>query len=513
MSSARDPGRRLRSAAAVAGLFFALAVAGAAAKDGPAGADSAAAGDRPIVAVVPIHGSVSGFMARSFARRIEQALALDPRFIVVDIDTWGGELEPAYEIAGTIERLPVEAVALVSNRAISAGALIAFSTRAIYMLPDTHLGDCEPITTAGGRLETAPEKIVTMLRSTFENYARKNAYPVAPAIAMVDKDYDEVLRVTWEDVRGRQHIDHLGGRALEEWSRDESRRVISTEVVVPRGKLLTVSARAAAEMGLAKAVSTREEVLRALEKKAGTRLAVRELAGPRWESWGAVLTSPVIHAALLFIGILGVLIEITHPGLLFPGIAGIAGLALAFGGGWLGGQTSALDMALVAIGLVLLGIELFVLPGFGVVGFTGIGLIVVGGFLSLQTFGLPSNPWESIEFEKNLVRFGIGSLATVAAFAAALRVLPKSPVLKNVILASEQLPEDGYTVASPACVALLGRRGVALTPLRPAGKVRVGDEQLDVVTDGAWIERGEAVEVIETSENRIVVRSVSGGGA
>jgi membrane-bound serine protease (ClpP class) len=460
------------------------------------------------IAVIPIHGEIDGLAARSFARRLELALAAGPSVVVLDMDTWGGELQAAYDMADRVKRIPVDSVALVENKAISAGALISLAAGSIAMLPDSRLGDCEPITVADGEMRTAPEKVKTTLRSDFENFALKNGYPPALAVAMVDKDFDDVVRVTWEDERGTEHTEYARGADVEAWGREGRRRVLAREVVVPRGQLLTMSDRKAEEFGFAMRVRSREELFQRLSRKAGAPLEARTFEAAGWEPWAALVSSVPVQALLLFLGLLGILIELTHPGHALPGALGLAALALACGGGYVAGHTTALDMALVGIGLLLLAGEVFFLPGHGVLALSGIACIVVGGFLSLQSFGLPATRWEAVEFRRNLKIFGGGFAATIAAFALALRFLPGSPLFRRLVLSSEQRPEDGYTVATGDGVALLGRRGVAASTLRPAGSVLLGETRLDALAQGEWIEQGAPVEVVETRGSAVVVRRV-----
>lgn len=497
----------MRWAALAAASFLLTAGAAALAEDRKVAPPPGPEGPGPI-AVIPIHGEIDGVMARSFARRLDLALATNPRFVVLDMDTWGGELGAAYDIADRVKRIPVDTVAFVSEKAISAGALISLAAGSIVMMPDSRLGDCEPITVLDGEMRTAPEKVKTALRSDFENFARKNGYPPLLAIAMVDKDIDDVVRVTWEDPSGTTHTDFVAGRTLESWGRDERRRVVSEEVIVPKGQLLTMSARKAEDLGFATTVKSREDLFDRLGRKAGGPLVARTFESPAWEPWAGTLSTVHVQALLLFLGILGILIEMTHPGQVVAGGLGLCALAAACAGGYFAGHTTVLDMGLVAVGIMLLAGELFFLPGHGVLALAGIACLAVGGFLSLQSFGLPTTHWEAAAFKRNLKIFSGGFAATIAAFALALRFLPGSPLFRHLVLSSEQRPEDGYTVASGEGMSLIGKHGTAASMLRPSGWVQVGERRYDALAKGEFVEPGAAVEIIDTTENRLVVRRV-----
>ena len=164
----------------VAALAPALAIAAIEAPELPAGAAG-------LAYEIPVHGEINGVLARTFERRLEEALAHKPAYVILDMDTWGGELHAAYEIADKVVKVPEEVVtiAFVSEKAISAGAMISLACNRIAMKPNTRLGDCEPITIASGEMETAPEKIKTTLRSDFRNYAERNGYPADLAVAII----------------------------------------------------------------------------------------------------------------------------------------------------------------------------------------------------------------------------------------------------------------------------------------------------------------------------------------
>jgi membrane-bound serine protease (ClpP class) len=451
-------------------------------------------------------------MAMSVERRVDQVLAMTPRprFAIFDLDTWGGEVGAAFDIADRIGKLDqnVTAVAYVSEKAISAGALIAISCDSIAMRPNTRIGDCEPITVGkDGTIETLPEKMVTVIREHFRSYAEQNGYPVALAIAMVDKS-DEVLRITSEpDGGGKPVQTYVLGREFAEWPVEKKARAAGRETVVATGQLLTMNHSRAKEYGFARwVVDDVPDLVRRLEAEAGTPLVTRRIETSAWEDFVAFLNSPEVKTALMMIGILGILIELKAPGILIPGAIGVGCLALAFFGGYLAGLAEVIEIVLVLIGFGLLAVELFLIPGFGITGIAGIVCIAVGMVLSLQSFDWPETQWEFGKLRENVLSFFVGLTLAVGLFLLSLRFLPETRLLSRLVLSAKQKAEDGYTVASSARVALLGRVAVAATPLRPAGKIDLEDERLDAVAEGEFIEKGEKVEIVETDENRLVVR-------
>jgi membrane-bound serine protease (ClpP class) len=209
---------------------------------------------------------------------------------------------------------------------------------------------------------------------------------------------------------------------------------------------------------------------------------------------------------LMFIGVLGVMVEFYHPGMLIPGAVGLMCLAIAFFAGNLLGVVEFIDIALLAVGVVLILVEVFVIPGFGVVGILGLLAFLAGCFLTLQETKIPVTVGEIALVRMNFQAFLGGLVMTGLAFFLLVRFLPQSPWIGRIVLQTEQRVEDGYTVASSARVALLGSVAEAITTLRPSGKVTIGDDQHDAVAEGSFIEKGTVVEVIEVAGSHVVVR-------
>jgi membrane-bound ClpP family serine protease len=159
-----------------------------------------------------------------------------------------------------------------------------------------------------------------------------------------------------------------------------------------------------------------------------------------------------------------------------------------------------------------LALEIFVLPGFGLFGLAG-GLLVISSLiLASQTFVLPRNDYQLHQLRNSLLTLTGAGIGIVVAVAAIRRYLPHTPVLNNMVLAppsTEEVSRISEREALARLDHLLGRRGVAFTPLVPGGKARIDDDLVDVLTDGEFVDRGLAIEVIEVRGNRVVVRGLS----
>jgi membrane-bound serine protease (ClpP class) len=213
------------------------------------------------------------------------------------------------------------------------------------------------------------------------------------------------------------------------------------------------------------------------------------------------LTHPVVSSLLITVAMLGIIVELRTPGFGVPGGLGLASLALFFWGHWLVQLAGWEELLLVGAGLVLLVLELFVIPGFGIAGALGIVALLAG--LSLSVVGTGAT-WEFI-----LRAVGRVVLSLVLALVASLlllRILPHLPFGRRLILETGLGTGQGYTSAPVRDRSWMGKRGIAHSPLRPAGIAEIDGERVDVVSDGDLIEAGQPIEVVRVDGNRIVVR-------
>jgi membrane-bound serine protease (ClpP class) len=213
------------------------------------------------------------------------------------------------------------------------------------------------------------------------------------------------------------------------------------------------------------------------------------------------LTHPVISSLLMTVGLLGLLIEIRTPGFALPGIVGLLSLGLFFWGHWIVQLAGWEELLLVATGLVLLGLEVFVFPGFGVAGMAGI-LALIGG-LGLTLVGAGATTAVVLGA---LGRVALSIVLAIAGGLAALTVLPRLPFGRQLVLDTDMDAEDGYASAPPRDRLQLGLTGRAWSPLRPAGVAEINGARVDVVSEGAFIDAGAPIEVTRVDGNRIVVR-------
>jgi len=211
------------------------------------------------------------------------------------------------------------------------------------------------------------------------------------------------------------------------------------------------------------------------------------------------------------VGLLGLYMEFKVPGFGLPGIVGISCFAVFFFSKHLSGMAAYWEILLFIVGLGLLAVEIFVIPGFGIAGFAGIILIVTGLLLALVPAGI-TGAQVDVDF---LVKSGLYFVATlVLAFiiaAGLAKVLPRTPVVGRFFLGepqAESVPHHAGAGITEGRETLVGKRGKAFTPLRPAGRAIIDGEYYDVTSRGEMVPSGSEIEVIRIRGNNIVVREV-----
>ena len=414
----------------------------------------AAQAQRPVW-VVPIEGVITPATAQFVASRLEEAAAEQPLAVVFEIDTPGGSVAAAEEIANSILNAGVPTIA-VANQALSAGALIAMSAEQLAMLPGGTIGAATAINGITG--ETASEKINSAWRGQFRSVAEARNRNARVAEGMVS-----------------ERIEIPG---------------LSTNK-----ELITLTAAQAVEYKIAN--SQADSLRGALDGLGYGDVTLERLEPSPWERFAGALTNPLLAAVLLAVGVIGVAIEIFTPGFGIPGGVGIVALLLFFAGSFAASPPGIVDVALILGGVILVALELFVIPGFGVAGVLGFATLAWGIARIFQG--------------NTLTMLGYTTLIGAALFGLALWLLPNSRLMRPLTLAARlsSAPKEEQLFAQSTPQELLGQTGTALTDLRPAGTVQIGQQRIDVVTEGGYIARASNVEVVRVDGSRVIVRELS----
>lgn len=428
--------------------------------------------DAEAVWVLPIDTEITPATAQFVSSRIERANEVRPLAILLRIDTPGGRVDSMQRIVDSVlndSRVPV--LAVVEN-AFSAGALIAMAAEQMAMLPGASIGAALPISIGPGGANAAGEKVNSALRGQFRSVAEARGRNAAVAEAMVDPT---------------REIPGLSAR----------------------GELVTLSSDEAVEQGIADLIASDFDDALAAFGYGGVPTVTLEQN--LTERLGTLLAGPIVAGILLILGLGGLVIEFFSPGFGIPGAIGVIALALFATSAFVATPAGIFDALLILAGLLLLALEAFVIPGFGVAGVLGLAAIVAAVIRIFQDDAVTV-----------LATTAIGG-GVLLGFL--LWLLPTTGLGRQLTLSERigggRVPVgagDGAPGSVPIDPAraklvgdrsdLLGRTGIAMSDLRPAGIARFGDDRVDVMSDGGWVASGARLRVIRVEGNRVVVRPV-----
>jgi membrane-bound serine protease (ClpP class) len=201
------------------------------------------------------------------------------------------------------------------------------------------------------------------------------------------------------------------------------------------------------------------------------------------------------------LGILGIFVEIRMPGFGIPGTLGLISLALFFWGHGIVRLAGLEEVLLVGLGLILVGIEVFIIPGFGLFGVLGLAALLAGLGLSLVGTGAT---WEVML--EAVGQVAISLFVAIVIGLVLLRIFPRLPFGKRLVLDTELGAKAGYESTPDKDRQWLGKQGDAVSDLRPAGIAHINGQRVDVVSEGEFIQAGKLIEVVHVDGNRVVVR-------
>lgn len=404
-----------------------------------------------VVYIIPIEGNIDPALASFVERIYDEAEEADAARVILEIDTYGGYIDAAILINERALRSSVPTTSFVTKKAISAGALITLSGEKIFMAPGTTIGAAEP------RLgdQKADEKVVSMwsqkLRAAAETYGRDGNI----AAAMADAD-------------------------------------IEIEGLKAKGKLLTLTQQQALELKMADfSAANRQEVLN-LSNLSDSRVVVAEASSA--ENLARWVTNPYISPILLTIGFAGIILELLTVGWGVSGLLGLTSLGLYFGGHFIAGFTGWESILLFIIGIILMLVEIFVVPGFGIAGVAGLGAMIFSIILTATSL------------EQAIISLIIALLGTVVLVVISFKYMRTRRLWNRLILGTRQEKSEGYVAPEENLSELLGAQGISLTPLRPSGTAEINGKRIDVVTEGGFIPRDTEVQVVQVEGTRVVVR-------
>ncbi len=434
----------------------------------------------PLVFVFNIDNEIAKPIWRTTQLAFAEAESLKADYILIHLNTYGGRVDVADSIRTKILNSKIPVFVFVDNQAISAGSLISIAADSIYMRPGGSIGAATVVSQTG---EALPDKYQSFMRST--------------------------MRATAE-AHGKDTIIH-GNDTIIKWRRDPH---IAESMVDPRivvkgvidsGKVLTLTADEAMRVGYCEGIA---QNIPGVLKLAGIKnYELKEYKPTAMESIIGFLLSPIVHIILIILIIGGIYFELQTPGIGFPlGIAVLAA-ALYFAPLYLEGLAQNWELVIFIVGVILIALEIFVIPGFGIAGASGIILVVTGLTLALidnNIFKFEGFGALDIVFKAFLLVVGSIAIAFLLSIYISKKLFTSS-TFKGLALETTQQQSEGYVSFDKRQKELIGATGTAYTVLRPAGKVEIDNEIYDARSDIGFIEKGARIKVIRDEAGQVHV--------
>lgn len=404
---------------------------------------------------------------RHVTKAISEAEKWKADYIIVSLNTYGGMVDVADTIRTRLLKTKPTTIVFIQNNAASAGALIALSCDSIYMAKGASIGAATVVNESGEKL---PDKYQSYMRSKMRSTAETQGRNPTIAEGMVDESI------------------YIAG-------------------IKDTGKILTFTTEEAIKYDFCDGLA--ENFEEALKNAGVTNYELKSYQPTAIDAFISFLLNPIVNSILLLMIVGGIFYEMKAPGIGFALGCAIVGAILYFAPLYLEGLAKNWEILVFLAGLILLALEIFVIPGFGIAGISGILCIIIG-------LGLALIDNDKLNFE------GIGMLSVGWAFFRVTAVvffglifflifgksMFESKALAPMILKNEETAHHGFSVARADYKQLGGKEGVALTDLRPSGKVSIEEEVYDALTMGEYITKGTAIKVVKHEGYSIVVKQV-----
>jgi len=493
----------------------------------PASAQTAPATTRSgSVAIVVLKGAIDDWSAAGMFKRFESAKASGATTVILQINTWGGQVTSALEMSSFLKRqTDLHVIAFVDEKAISAGALIALACDEIVMQPGSQIGDCAPIIASSQGYETVGDteraKMESPILSDFYESAIRNGHDPLLTSSMVTIG----KTVHWIENLNTGERKFVEDAEYTKLTTSEAGWTPVPNVPDPLdspSSLLTMHADLAVRVGLANGIASSAEALAA---ERGLVIA-STFAADGGEKFIGLLASAEVRSILTVFFMLSLFAAFRAPGSGPPEAIAAGSLIILVGVPLLTGYATWFEIAAIILGLVFIALEIFIIPGFGLPGITGIILVVMGlvmTFVGAEPINLPGGWWPSLNGTWDAIRRGFVIVVGGTAGAMFLwfwlsRYMQKLPYFSRLVLQPNFGATLGGTVTENSDGTSpwprIGDVGRAVTDLKPGGTAAflddaTGDEaNTDVISETGFVERNARVVVKLIEGNRIVVRRV-----
>lgn len=407
------------------------------------------------VYVFEIHDEIGPGATRVTENAIKGAIAAEADYLLLDLNTYGGLVSDADSIRTKLMHCKIPTIVFIRNNAASAGALISIACDSIYMQTGSTIGAAAVVKQDGSYAE---EKYQSYMRNKMRATAEaKNRDPdiaegmVNPNVEIEGiTEYGEIITFTVEDALKNGYCNAKAENLAEVY---EAMGLTNPEIVHH-------------------VVSSTEKIIQFLVK-------------------------PAVSGILLLILLGGIYFELQSPGIGFPLAASAIAAILYFAPQYLEGFAANWEIFLFILGVGLLLLEIFVIPGFGVAGISGIAAIMISLALALvkNIDGFDFSFVPATELASAFLMVSGIMVFGVVLLLFGSKNLSQTSVFKRLALSSEQTKEQGYVISASSEKVNLGKEGIVIADLRPAGKIEIDEEQFDAQSDGEYLSVGTKVRV------------------
>ena len=443
---------------------------------------SVSSSDTLIVYQFDIKQEIGPAVWRHTKESIEEAEKIKADLILIHMNTYGGLVDAADSIRTKILNCEIPVYVFIDNNAASAGALISIACDRIYMRPGGNIGAATVVDQTGAEVPDKYQSFMrSMMRSTAETHGKDTI-------------------ISGNDTTYKWKRDPNIAQAMVDAS-------IYIEGVSDTGKVLTFTTHEAMQHGFCEGEAENIEEVLSIAGVKHFEIKKYEISG-----LGKVidfLVNPYLSGILIMIIIGGIYFELQTPGIGFPLAASILAAVLYFAPLYLGGLAENWEILIFVLGIILVALEIFVIPGFGVAGISGIILIVTGLTLSMIDninfeFTLPS----LFPVVKSLFIVMVSMLMSIVLSIWLSNKLLTSGVspLKRFVLDSKQDVSEGFVAVDNENKKMLGMTGIADTILRPSGKIKINDEVFDAMAISGYINSGDKIIVVKFESGQLYVK-------
>lgn len=390
---------------------------------------------------------------------LEKAAEASADYVLLDLDTYGGAVDAADSIRSAILRYEKPVVAFVNMQAASAGALISIACDSIYMKTGSSIGAATVVDQAGNVM---PDKYQSFMRGMMRSTAQATGRDPRIAESMTDT-----------------------------------------------ANVLTLTPSEAMNVGYCEGIAeTYDEVAKIIAGDDG--YVVKDMSDDMtWlDRLIQLLLHPLLQSIFMMMIVGGIFVEIRTPGIGLPLLTAVVGALLYFAPAYLGHLAEYWEILLFVVGLLLIALEIFVIPGFGIAGISGIVLVVVSLALSMVD-NVDFWRWDgSLNLQPIVRPLALVVLSSTAAIFGGVwlvRKLYDTRSFDHIALRQEMKSSEGFTGVVSGLEVFVGENVTVFTDMRPSGKVKASDGHIYEATlkFGGFASKGESLKVVAAEQGRL----------